>query len=303
MPFCIAIATLVILLLLPDAQAHAWGPGVHMAVGNWFLANLDCVALDVGRILSLHPGAFLYGSLAADIFIGKGSTVRPGHSHNWATGLSLLARADNARTRSYAYGYLAHLAADTVAHNHFVPEMLCGLPAGGRLGHVYIEMQADARVSWDTGQARELFASPQHDTDAALLATVRKRRWPFLLKKQVIKGHLSLCGRRRWDQSLDVADRVVRLGGLRYFQDMFALTLDAVGDFLARPGESPVMELDPIGSAPLGRAAGLRRLGGRPGRRTGRAPGGLFPLPGQLASLPRLHDRQGNTEIPLRRAG
>jgi len=303
MPFCIAIATLAILLLLPDAQAHAWGPGVHMAVGNWFLANLDCVALDVARMLHQHPGAFLYGGLAADIFIGKGSVVRPGHSHNWATGLSLLARADSARTRAYAYGYLAHLAADTVAHNHYVPGMLCALPAGGRLGHVYIEMQADAQVAWDTRQARELFARPQHDTDAALLATVRHRRWPFLLKKQVIKGHLSLCGRRRWDSSLGVAGRMLPLDGRGYFQDMFTLTLDAVGDFLARPGDSPVMELDPIGSAPLGRAGRLLRRGDPCRERAGRAPGDLFPLPTQLTGLPRVHAGQGNTEIPLRRTG
>lgn len=298
----IVLAALAAFLLVPATQALAWGPGVHMAVGNWFLANLDMVAPAVGKLMALHPGAFLYGSLAADIFIGKGSTFRPGHSHNWSTGLSLLAGSGSDRTKAYAYGYLSHLAADTVAHNHYVPAMMSALPGGGRLGHVYVEMQADKMVRWDNRQAILLFNRPQGDTDGVLLDTVRERRLPFLLKKQMMKSHLSLCGHRRWDQSLSVADRVTRLGHKDFFRAMFTLTLDAVGDFLANPGSSPVMELDPIGSSPLGRTKGIPRQGRLKSCRGVMPPLALFPLPHQLKNLYPVHCQDGNTEVPLRRA-
>ncbi len=297
----IFLAALAAFLLVPATSALAWGPGVHMAVGNWLLANLDCVAPAVGKLMALHPGAFLYGSLAADIFIGKGSTFRPGHSHNWSTGLSLLAGADSDRTKAYAYGYLSHLAADTVAHNHYVPAMMSALPGGGKLGHVYVEMQADALVRWDSRQAFLLFDRPQGDTDGVLLDTVRHRRWPFLLKKQMMKSHLSLCGHRRWAQSLSVADRMYSLGHKDFFRSMFTLTLDAVGDFLADPGGSRVMELDPIGSRPLGKARHMPRQGCKTCR-SDVPPCSLFPLPPQLKALAPRHCQCGSGEMPLRRA-
>lgn len=304
MPFLIIIATCVVYLLLPDAEAHAWGPGVHMAAGNWVLANLDCIAPEVGRLLAQNPGSFLYGSLAADIFIGKGSTFRPGHSHNWSTGRLLLANATSDRTRAYAYGYLSHLAADTVAHNHYVPGMMLTLAGGGRMGHVYVEMQADRMVRWDSDQAFRLFTCPQQDTDATLLATVRERRLPFLLKKQMMKGHLHLCRKRTWARSLDAADRVTRLGHQAFFREMFTLTLDAVCDFLAAPEASGVRELDPIGSRPLWRVKRTLRKQRRKARIDHRrAPGAQFPLPRQLTSLPRAHCREGKTQVPLRKAG
>ena len=125
MKFLFAIAAFVTLALMPD-QALAWGPGVHLALGNSVLSNMGCLPPLVAALLGRHRDAFLYGCLSADIFIGKGTNIKPGHSHNWVTGFKLLKSAQDARVLAYAYGYLSHLAADVVAHNYFVPKALFG---------------------------------------------------------------------------------------------------------------------------------------------------------------------------------
>ena len=118
-------------LALPE-EVLAWGPGVHMVTGNWVLQNLTALSPAMAALLMRYPGQFLHGCLSADIFIGKGSVAREGHSHNWDSAFALLRRADRGRRKAYAYGYLAHLAADTVAHNVYVPESFARAPGSGR---------------------------------------------------------------------------------------------------------------------------------------------------------------------------
>jgi len=307
MKYVFILLAAALFLFMDGSQAWAWGPGVHLAAGNFFLSRLDCLAPEVARLLAGHPGAFLYGCLSADIFIGKGCTVRPGHSHNWSIGQGLLAGADSERTRAYAYGYLSHLAADTVAHNHYVPGMMAALPTGGRLGHVYVEMLAARQVHWNSRQALTLFRSPLREEDFVLRRTMDEPKLRFLVKKQVMKGHLTLCGAREYRSSVDMAQRVFALPGSgSYFREMFGLTLDAVGDFLTNPGSSPVLELDPIGSRALWSVKQLRRrrlrglrLMNRPRPDTR----GLFPVSQPLRDLPDLYSACPHAQHSLRLCG
>ncbi|BBD07241.1 zinc dependent phospholipase C family protein [Desulfovibrio ferrophilus] len=291
MKWTLALLVTAVMILLPDTEAWAWGPGVHLAAGNFFLARLDCIAPEIARLLAANPGAFLYGCLSADIFIGKGCTVRPGHSHNWSIGQGLLAAADTNRTKAYAYGYLAHLAADTVAHNIYVPNMMGLMPGGGKISHVYAEMQADRMVLWDHRQAVSLFSRPERETDQTLRTTMAASRLPFLVKKRVMKSHLALCGTHEYTGSLDLAHRLFRRKGARsYFGEMFGLTLDAVGDFLTQPETSPVLSQDPIGSQALWRVKQLQRKRRRLSRRLPQAQiGNLFPVMPEFSSLPDIY--------------
>ena len=111
--FCFS-AFLLADLLLPQ-QALAWGPGAHMAAGNWILQNLSALSGTAVAALMHYPGQFLYGAPSANIFIGKGSKAKKGHNHNLESGFTLLTNAKDLSKLSYAYGYLVHLAADTVA--------------------------------------------------------------------------------------------------------------------------------------------------------------------------------------------
>ncbi|MBU1002876.1 MAG: zinc dependent phospholipase C family protein [Proteobacteria bacterium] len=302
MKWTLALLATAVMILMPDAEAWAWGPGVHLAAGNFFLARLDCIAPEIARLLAGNPRAFLYGCLSADIFIGKGCTVRPGHSHNWSIGQGLLLAADTDRTRAYAYGYLAHLAADTVAHNFYVPNMLALTPGGGKISHVYAEMQADRMVQWDHHQAVSLFSQPERDTDQALRTTMAASRLPFMVKKRVMKGHLALCGTREYTRSLDLAQRLSRHKGARsYFQLMFGLTLDAVGDFLTQPEISPVLSQDPVGSQALWQVKQILRKRRRLSRgATPDQPGSLFPVVPAFSSLPDIYSSCPIAALTLR---
>ncbi|BCS89261.1 zinc dependent phospholipase C family protein [Pseudodesulfovibrio sediminis] len=251
MKLFIAICVFVIAAIMPD-QAFAWGPGVHLALGNSVLSNIGALPPLVAGLLGRHPNAFLYGCLSADIFIGKGTDFRPGHSHNWVTGFKLLKSAQDARVLAYGYGYLAHLAADVVAHNYFVPNAMVARNAGSKLSHIYVEMQADRCFRAEHETALAVLRAPNRAPDDTLLSTMEKKRWPFLIKKQIIKGSLVFTGRKSWGRSLRLADRLLP-GPLanRQFDEMYTLSENIVFDFLADPKQSPAVSYDPIGSRNL----------------------------------------------------
>lgn len=245
-------------ILMPD-QALAWGPGVHLALGNAVLANLGCLPPLLAAILSRHREAFLYGSLSADIFIGKGTRIKPGHSHNWVTGFKLLKSAPDPCVAAYAYGYLTHLAADVVAHNYFVPNALAAIKSGSNLSHVYVEAQADRRFRTEQETALNLLRMPNRVQDDTLLMAMDRRRLPFLVKKQLLKGSLSVTGRKSWTGSLRLAERLLHSSRVnRQLDDMFSLSENLVFDFLCGPDRSPAVAFDPIGSGNLRRVRDMR---------------------------------------------
>ena len=110
---CLLLAGLFVLL---PADAWAWGPAAHLDFGLHLLRDLTLVAPAVAGLLRRFADDFLYGNLAADITIGKNFSPYYLHCHNWQVGLSVLDLAEDDATRSFAWGYLAHLAADIVLH-------------------------------------------------------------------------------------------------------------------------------------------------------------------------------------------
>lgn len=285
-----AVIGLVILLLALPGEALAWGPGVHLAAGSALLAHLELFSPVVAEILRRHRDLFLYGCISADIFIGKGTRVHDGHSHNWDTGFALLESATDPGLTAYAYGYLSHLAADTVAHNYYVPNMLAEASSRGKLSHVLLEMQADRAVDWSPRSARRLFAGPVREADTVLLSILHKKRLPFLLKKRMFLGTLQVCGRKTVASSLEFIDRVMdQPGAQAYLSDMLDLTLRVVADFFKAPEASPALALDPIGSRNLEMA---RRLAHR--LTSPRTPT-LFQVDGCLSCLPPLPGLQDQT--------
>lgn len=245
-------ALLAICAALLPAEAFAWGPGVHLALGNSVLGNLSSLPPLVGGLLSHHREAFLYGCLSADIFVGKGTSFQPGHSHNWVTGLKLLSSADNSRAKAYAYGYMTHLAADVVAHNYYVPNILWTMPSGGKMSHVYVEAQADRNFETERETAFALFRNCNKDTDQKLLSAMEKRKLPFMLKKQLVKSSLLVTTFKEWGQSLKLADRFLPWSKpSAHLDEMVELSRRVVFDFLADPKNTVAYTFDPIGSRNL----------------------------------------------------
>ncbi|MBI5344478.1 MAG: zinc dependent phospholipase C family protein, partial [Deltaproteobacteria bacterium] len=114
-PFVISI---IIVLFMPDAVL-AWGPPAHLEIGQEILGNTALITHAVRALIERFPYDFLYGNISADIVVGKNLVEELKHCHNWKMGFKLLKKASTDSQKAFAYGYLSHLAADTVAHNHF----------------------------------------------------------------------------------------------------------------------------------------------------------------------------------------
>jgi len=125
-------------ILLPSF-AFAWGPMTHMYLGNELLSYAPLLPAGIFALLKKHKQDFLYGNLMADMIIGKKYLPDDKSSHSWDVGLKLLEQAKTSSERSFAYGYLSHLAADTVAHETLTDEL-------GNMGHTWIELKADSII-------------------------------------------------------------------------------------------------------------------------------------------------------------
>lgn len=288
--FTVFCAVFFAVLLVPG-QALAWGPGAHMVMGNWVLNNLTALPAAVAGPLMAFPGLFLQGGLAADIFIGKGSKAKKGHSHNWESALSILGRAKSPAQKAYAYGYLSHLAADTVAHNVFVPHLFPLAPGSGKIAHVYLEMQADRLLEWDRAAALSVFRGRRGAAALALLRkTLRGNSFKFGLQSRVFQGSIALGGSAPWRKCLAAVDGLLPGHVARpYFEHLLGVSTRAVVDVLKHGELSPVFALDPIGAKALEEAVRNRsRSGLSPGKNTR---GALAALPEPLQLLPAVRGR------------
>ncbi len=126
------------LVLIPSA-ALAWGPLTHIFLGNELLACAPLIPAGILALIKKHKQDYLYGNLMADIIIGKKYLPDDKTSHSWDVGLKLLDQAKSWPERSFAYGYLCHLAADTVCHETLTDEK-------GNMGHTWVEVKADSLI-------------------------------------------------------------------------------------------------------------------------------------------------------------
>jgi hypothetical protein len=125
-------------ILLPSV-VFAWGPMTHMYLGSELLSCAPLIPAGILALLKKHKQDYLYGNVMADIIIGKKYLPDDKSSHSWDVGLKLLDQAKTWPERAFSYGYLAHLAADTVAHETLTDEL-------GNMGHTWIEMKADSLI-------------------------------------------------------------------------------------------------------------------------------------------------------------
>jgi len=250
-------ALLVLLLLavaaLVPEQALAWGPGVHVALGNNVLGHLHLLSAQCAQLLQAYRHSFLYGCLSADILIGKGKKLTPTHCHSWVAGFNLLHTVEEPGLKAYAYGYLSHLAADVVAHNYYVPNELQLSNGRGRLNHVFIEMQADRKTEFCQKQMRSILRFPPRFADDFLISILQKSKLTFSLKKQVFKGSVALSRVNPWRKSLKMMEQRFRRHNTgEYLVYMRSLAFHLVIDCLNNLESSAAVTLDPMGFENLG---------------------------------------------------
>jgi hypothetical protein len=177
--FILAIMTSAALLLFPSA-ALAWGIGVHLQTGAWILDNLAKLPDPLRTLLAAYPNDYLYGCISADITLGKKYTHYLRHCHSWRMGRKILKQAKTEPHQACAYGYLSHLAADTVAHSYFVP-------------FTYWEMRFEAHVSpeiWPL--ARSIGRKDFSDNDTLMRGVLSDTIFSFGTNKRLFNSLLLL---------------------------------------------------------------------------------------------------------------
>ncbi|MBI5409711.1 MAG: zinc dependent phospholipase C family protein [Nitrospirae bacterium] len=112
------VAVFLLSMLFIPSLAHAWGPLTHAYLGYQVL-DMGAALIPVGvyRILKKYKNDFIYGNLSADIIFGRRFQGTEKSCHSWSVAWKLLDAAKTDRQKAFAYGYLAHLCADTVVHN------------------------------------------------------------------------------------------------------------------------------------------------------------------------------------------
>ena len=85
----VIVCALLCLLCLPQ-PAHAWGGGIHLQVGLHILSHPELLPAGLAALLAAHPLDYLYGSIAADITLGKKYTHYLLNCHRWSVGNKVL---------------------------------------------------------------------------------------------------------------------------------------------------------------------------------------------------------------------
>lgn len=261
------VFAVLLLLLLPE-PALAWGPATHVYLGRHLLDMLHLVPLPVAELLRAYPQSFLYGSMAADISFAKKYVPVGRHCHYWHVGEEILDAAENDRLRAVAYGYLAHLAADTVAHNFYVPRQLMLTSSTKALGHSYWEHRFDVQLGVTYGAlAREVVMDYDHSEadhlfDQVLSGTI----FSFETNRRIFRGMIRIQDNDRWK---GVFDRVLQSSRWDLtpvtMEEYMMRAFDYVVDYLQRRRDSVPATLDPTGDFQLQLAKKVRRLAIREG--------------------------------------
>ncbi|MDH5638458.1 MAG: zinc dependent phospholipase C family protein [Nitrospinota bacterium] len=282
------------LLLLWPESAWAWGAGVHVAQGSYILEHLSLIRPEIAAIIQAYPLDYIYGCISADIFIGKGVQRRPDHCHNWSVGMATLDKARTDSTRAYSYGYLTHLAADVIAHNFFIPRLLCLTPATSGVGHVYWEFRADRFVEkkhWKL--ATHVVSMHNRDNDDHIKKIVSRAKFGFPVKKMVYKRAVHLSDLTLWRDYVTSAVTFGRGGKVtrKGVNLLNSYSLNLILDLFTNMEDAVCLRYDPVGTDYIVMARHIRRAGRN--SRKNISIDEIFAPPSEILDLKHLdHDQQ-----------
>lgn len=261
-----ALIAFVAVAVMPS-DAWAWTPGTHVFLGDAVLRHLHFLPPHIAELLAAFPTNFLYGSIAADTSIAKKYAAVGRHCHAWNVGLEIHDESPDGALRAFSLGYLAHLAADVVAHNFYVPRQLAVTSSTSALGHSYWESRVDTHIgeAWPH-RARELLFMDHSRADQLLDRILAPTIFGTPTNRRIFRGMVQVTDTDSWQRIFklistnsrwDLTDADVG----RYLTRSF----NYVMDMLTRWDESEPYEYDPSGDEPLRNAKKLRRLARRQG--------------------------------------
>ena len=260
-----ALGVLAVAALPSDAWA--WTPGTHIFLGEAVLRALAFLPGGVAELLAAFPYDFLYGSIAADTSIAKKYAPAGRHCHSWNVGFEIHERAGDEPLRAFALGYLAHLAADTVAHNYFVPRYLAITSSTNALGHSYWESRFETHLGERfSRRAREVILLDHGRSDEHLDRILSPTIFSTSTNRRIFRGMVYVTDTESWQRIFQLASERSRwdltdpdVG--RYLVRSFEYIMDLLRRFHA----AEAFALDPAGEEPLRMAKRVRRDARRSG--------------------------------------
>jgi len=255
------IFILIITAVLIPLDAFAWGIGVHLQIGSQILDNLQILPLTLQTLLAARPHDFLYGCISADITLGKKFTHYLQHCHSWRMGKKILAAAEGDGQKACAWGYMAHLAADTVAHSYFVPYKMVRTYNTTLLKHTYWEMRFESSVPPDIWKlARSVARKDFSENDRMMRSVLSDTIFSFATNKRIFNSLLLLNRLQQWQKmlrSFSTASKWTLTEEDR--EEYYHLALEAAESVLREGDESPFRKADPAGERALLAARTIRK--------------------------------------------
>jgi hypothetical protein len=234
--------SLVVAFLLVPAAAFAWGPLTHIYLGNELFSLSPLLPAGLLEVIRRYRKDFLYGNLMADIIIGKQYLPDHKSSHNWDVAFDLFRASKTDQQKAFVYGYMSHLAADTVAHNVYTADRR-------NIGHTVMEMKADCIIDkkyWF--QAIAIDRKIQMRNDLFLENSLDRLVFSFKTNKRIFKGmvFLSVFNRERIGNFID-RNLITSLPDREVIEQLHQDSLDQIIDLFQNWNKSEVVNLSPGG--------------------------------------------------------
>jgi hypothetical protein len=222
--------------------AFAWGPLTHTYLGNELLSLGSLLPAGIYKIIRRHRKDFIYGNLMADIIVGKKYLPDHKNSHTWGFAFNLLSAAATNQQRAFVYGYMCHLAADTVAHNIYTANRKS-------VRHTLLEMKADAIIDkkyWQ--QAAFIDPEIQMRNDIFLQNSIERFIFSFKTNKRILKGvvYLTICYPAGIGDFID-RNLVTRIPDRDEIEKLHSESMDRILDLFQHWESSAALKLNPSG--------------------------------------------------------
>lgn len=256
----LAFAGVGFVLLAAPGVAHAWTPGTHIYLGESVLSSLAQLPAAAADLLRAYPFDFLYGNIAADSSIAKHYAPLGRHCHYWHVGQEIHDLAGSDALRAFGLGYLCHLAADTVAHNYFVPRQLMITSSTAAVGHSYWETRVETHLGDAYARsAKDVILLDHAEADGHLDRIIAPTIFSVRTNRRLFRGMVHLTESPSWQRATQVAREYSRwpLADADVERHL-GLSYDYMMEFLGGSA-SAGLQLDPSGERPLKVAKELRR--------------------------------------------
>lgn len=261
------LALALVAIAISPHVAHAWTPGTHVFLGEAVMRSLSLLPLAVGQLLREFPYDFLYGSIAADTSIAKKYAPVGRHCHSWNVGMEIFDGAKDDPLRAFGLGYLSHLAADSIAHNYFVPRQLAVTSSTSSLGHSYWESRFETHLGPECARrARELILIDHSRADGLLDRVLSPTIFSTSTNRRIFRGMVIVADNESWQRIFQLMTENSRWDLAEHDVGRYvARSYDYIMDLLMHMDRSETFRLDPSGDQALRTAKRIRRKALREG--------------------------------------